>query len=71
MGYLIPEGPFSHVATGRTGEEVPKALRAQNVLVIATVVCGLASTAARVSAEDRVIDTQYLQEALRRLGTAP
>jgi hypothetical protein len=45
------------MATGRTGEELPTALRAQNVLVIATVVCGLAS-AAPGSAEDRVIDAQ-------------
>jgi hypothetical protein len=45
------------MATGRTGEEAPKARRAQNVLVIATVVCGLAS-AAPGSAEDRAIDTQ-------------
>ena len=41
----------------RFGEEAPKALRAQNVLVIAAVVCGLAS-AAPGSAEDRAIDTQ-------------
>jgi len=45
------------MATGRTGAYFPKVLRAQNVLVIATIVCGLAS-AAPGSAEDRSIDTQ-------------
>ena len=40
-----------------TGAYFPKVLRAQNVLVIATIVCGLAS-AAPGSAEDRSIDTQ-------------
>jgi hypothetical protein len=48
LGHLIPEGPK---------EDMPRALRTQNVLVIAAVACGLAS-AAPVSAEDRVIDTQ-------------
>lgn len=45
------------MANGRTPEQVPKVPRAQHVLVIATIVCGLAS-AAPGSAEDRVIDTQ-------------
>lgn len=45
------------MATGRSGEQVPKVPRAQTVLVIATLLCVLAS-AVHGSAESGVIDTQ-------------
>ena len=45
------------MATGGTGERVTRVMRAQDVLLIASVVCGVAS-AAPASAEDRVIDTE-------------
>lgn len=45
------------MATGRSGEQAPKVPRAQTVLVMATLVCVMAS-AAPGSAEDRAVDTQ-------------
>jgi hypothetical protein len=48
---------WSQMATGRSGEQVPKVPRAQTVLLIATLLCVLAS-AVPGSAEDGVIDTQ-------------